>query len=100
MPWAAIAPFIPSIIGAAGGIGSSYINRPPKQEQAQRMRQFHGGPKIEELLYHLLMTKMARQSMFRPSMLDPRMRMMLQQGTGFDSSQMGAPSRGFITGGK
>jgi len=97
MPWAAAAP---ALIEAGGGIASSFINRPPKQQQPQRMRQFRGAPNIEELLYNLLMSQMARQSMFRPSMLNNRARNILRTRGGFSPSQMGAPPRGLITGGQ
>jgi len=90
---------IAAIISAVGGVGSAAINRPGKQQQSQRMRSFFGGPKMEEMLYNLLMSKMARKSMFQPSMLNPRMRNMLGA-HGFNQSQMAAPSRGLITGGQ
>jgi len=90
---------LPSIIGAGGGIASSFINRPGKPEGQQRFGSIFGSPQLQELLYNLLMAKMARGSMFQPSMLNPRMRTMLGA-KGFTSQQMGAPYKGLITGGR
>lgn len=101
MPWAAA---IPALIGAGGGIASSFINRPPKPIQPQRYSPFFGSGNIQELLYQMLMAKMARSSMFQPSLMTDRMRMMLGQNAHIQPWQMGprpqAPTQGFITGGQ
>ena len=90
---------LPSLIGAGGGIASSFINRPGKAEGQQRLRSMFGGGILEKLLFQMLMAKMARSSMFQPSLLTGKGRTILGS-QGFKNNQMGTPYKCLITGGQ